>query len=252
MNVAFDRPASRAAVHEWSEAKKAERGYMRELRKIARHIGEFLNIVETEGDVAAAEATLQKYSQIIEPWAKARARVMVADIARRNDKVWRRISAEMGQTLRQELRSPEPIADRFHALMDEQVVLIKSLPIEAAQRVHNLVERGVIEGRRFTDIIPLIRQGGEVSKSRAELIARTETGRVISNLLQARAEQIDSTSYVWRTMRDAAVRPSHRALEGEVFRWDSPPVCDPPNHRAHPGAIWNCRCYAEPIIPLDL
>ena len=246
MNFAFDRPASRAAVHEWAEAKRAERQYMIQLRKIARHIGEFLNIVQTEGDVAAAEATLQKYSQIIEPWAKARARVMVADIARRNDKVWRRISAEMGQTLRQELRSPEPIADRFHALMDEQVVSIKSLPIEAAQRVHNLVERGVIEGRRFTDIIPLIRQGGEVSKSRAELIARTETGRVISNLLQARAEQIGSDGYHWETMKDAAVRPSHRAMQGKFVAWSDPPTLD--GLTGHAGALPNCRCFANPQL----
>ncbi len=245
MNVALDRPASRAAIREWSEAKRAERQYMIQLRKIARHIGEFLNIVETEGDVAAAEATLQKYSQIIEPWAKARARVMVADIARRNDKVWRRISAEMGQSFRA-LFGSQDIGERFHELQAEQVTLIKSLPLEAAQRVHEVVEKGVIEGRRFSDLVPIIREGGQVSLSRATLIARTETGRVVSNLLQTRAEHVGSDGYRWETMKDAAVRPSHRAMQGKFVAWSDPPTLD--GLTGHAGALPNCRCFANPQL----
>lgn len=241
--------APRAAVHEWAEAKKAERQYAIQLRKIAKQIGEFLSHLTDESDAATAEATLAKYAELITPWAKARARSMVAEIARRNDKQWRRVSTEMGQSFRA-LFGSQDIGARFHELMDEQVVLIKSLPIEAAERVHDLVTRGVIEGRRFTDIAPMIRQGGKVSRSRATLIARTETGRVVTALAQARAEHVDSEGYVWRTMRDASVRPSHRVMEGKFVAWADPPTLD--NLTGHAGALPNCRCFVEPIIPLNL
>ncbi len=51
-----------------------------------------------------------------------------------------------------------------------------------------------------------------------------------------------TTHYIWRTQRDNKVRPSHRANEGKIFSWDSPPPT------GHPGEAPNCRCYAEPHI----
>lgn len=44
--------------------------------------------------------------------------------------------------------------------------------------------------------------------------------------------------YIWRTMGDTRVRPSHAALNGTVRRWDDSP---------DPGEEINCRCWAEPL-----
>ena len=55
---------------------------------------------------------------------------------------------------------------------------------------------------------------------------------------------------MWRTVGDNRVRETHRELNGQSFRWDEPPECDP-GHHALPGGIWNCRCWAEPVIPDD-
>ncbi len=47
--------------------------------------------------------------------------------------------------------------------------------------------------------------------------------------------------YVWHTMRDEHVRPSHAANDGKLFRMDTPPP-----GTGHPGEDPGCRCWAVP------
>lgn len=129
----------------------------------------------------------------------------------------------------------------------EQVALIKSLPIEAAQRVHALTIEGLENGTRAAEIAKEIRRSGEVSESRANLIARTEVSRTASALTQARAQHIGSEGYIWRTSGDSDVRHSHAQMNGRFVRWDSPPTLD--GMTGHAGEYPNCRCYPEPVIP---
>ena len=46
--------------------------------------------------------------------------------------------------------------------------------------------------------------------------------------------------YVWQTQHDKKVRPSHRANDGHLFDWSSPP------DTGHPGPEYRCRCQAIP------
>jgi SPP1 gp7 family putative phage head morphogenesis protein len=128
----------------------------------------------------------------------------------------------------------------------EQVHLITSLPREAADRVHKLTIQGLTSGRRASEIAMEIAKSGDVTKSRALLIAQTEVSRTATALTQARAEYVGSVSYVWRTSRDAAVRPSHRRMEGKIVRWDQPPTLD--GMVGHAGQFPRCRCFVEPIL----
>lgn len=45
--------------------------------------------------------------------------------------------------------------------------------------------------------------------------------------------------YIWKTMKDEAVRDSHMAREGKIFSWYKRP------EDGHPGEAYNCRCHAE-------
>jgi uncharacterized protein with gpF-like domain len=51
-------------------------------------------------------------------------------------------------------------------------------------------------------------------------------------------------------MGDADVRESHAEVDGEVFNWNNPPTLSD-GETTHPGEIYNCRCYAEPVLPED-
>jgi SPP1 gp7 family putative phage head morphogenesis protein len=242
--------APKRAREEWAAARRAEGQYSIQLRKIARHVGHLIRgfDLDNEYDASLLSEALQRYATLLTPWAKSAGRRMIAEVSARSDEQWRKVAKEMGANFKELFGSDDQIGVRYRQLQAEQVELITSIPRDAALRVHELIRNGVLEGKRFTEIVPAIQRGGEVSKSKANTIARTETGRVVTNLTQARSESVGSEGYQWATVRDAAVRPSHKALEGAFIRWDSPPTLD--GITAHAGAGINCRCYPIPLIPM--
>lgn len=189
---------------------------------------------------------LAKYAQVLEPWAAATAGRMLADVNQRDQAAWLEHAQELSAGMRQTIRST-PTGALFQQLLADQVALIKSLPLEAAQRVHELTIAGLEDSTRAKEIAAEIRRTGEVTASRATLIARTEVARTASKLTEARAEHVGSVEYVWRTAGDGAVRKSHKEMAGKVVRWDAPPTLDGLTGNA--GCLPNCRCWPEPILP---
>ncbi|WP_448952141.1 phage minor head protein [Labrys neptuniae] len=231
------------------KARKLEIQYATQLRKVARHVHDIVQAFEP-GDfsiIGRMRAALERYGRALTPWAEAVAGRMIAETDASEKKAWASMSQQIGRDLSGLIRNA-PVGERTRQLQAEQVTLITSLPIEAAERVHRLAVEAVENGSRGKAIVEEIMRTGEVTIGRANTIARTETSRVHTILRQSRAQAIGSTHFIWRTSRDANVRPTHRALEGKAFRWDEPPECDPGYH-ALPGAIWNCRCWPEAILP---
>ncbi|WP_419687390.1 phage minor head protein [Burkholderia theae] len=207
------------------------------------------------GDPAYAptiEQLLRRYAEALTPWAEATAARMLDDLNRRDEQAWMQHAADMSRALRDELRRA-PTGETMRELMAEQVGLIRSIPLEAAERVHRLTIEALEDSTRAAAISKEIQRSGEVAKSRADLIARTEVSRAATSLTEARALAVGSTHYIWRTSGDSDVRAGHRAMEGKVCAWDDPPEVDENGRvmRFHPGQIWNCRCWAEPIISED-
>lgn len=235
------------------KTKAIQAKYERDLRQIGREVGRIINQFPPLDAAALPKLTaaLNKYAKTIQPWAEATGAKMVADVEHQDKRAWREASKDLSIGIRTELANFSPIGRVVRSKLREQVDLITSLPIDAAKRVQKLTLEAMVDSRRSSEIAKEIMRSGEVTASRATLIARTEVGRTSTALTEARAESIGSTHFIWRTVGDSDVRKSHRRLEGKVFRWDSPPECDP-GHHALPGAIWNCRCYPEPIIPKQL
>lgn len=160
---------------------------------------------------------------------------------------WADLASEMSRELRKEIQTA-PTGQLFQALLNEQVTLIKSIPLDAAQRVHDLTIKGLEDSTRASEIAKEIERSGEVATSRANLIARTEVARTASTLTQSRAEHVGSEGYIWRTSGDSDVRHSHKQMNGKFVRWDSPPTLSD-GTTTHAGQIYNCRCYPEPVLP---
>lgn len=229
---------------------RAERIYRQSLTVLAEHVGKIITGVEINDPIGSMrlQDMLRRYADALIPWAEATAMRMIAEVNQRDIDSWQVIASEMSEEMRREIISA-PTGQRMQKLMREQVSLIRSIPLDAAQRVHDLSIKALEDGSRFKEIAEAIYNSGEVAKSSATLIARTEVSRTAANLTQARAEHVGSTHYLWMTSKDADVRSDHRALAGNVFAWDSPPVADRRSGaRAHPGCIYNCRCWAKPII----
>ncbi|MCP1120101.1 phage head morphogenesis protein [Robbsia andropogonis] len=225
--------------------------YGRKLRKIAEHVGTVINGFPPgiPSSAPTIEQLLNAYADLLRDWATNTASAMLMDVALRDEKSWMTHAKDLSVGLRKEIRNA-PTGQVMRQLLSEQVVLIQSIPREAALRVHQLTLEGIADSTRASEIAREIMRSGEVAKSRALTIARTEVSRTAATLTQARAQSIGSDSYIWRTSGDSDVRSDHRALNGKVFQWSNPPIADERSGaRAHPGCIYNCRCYAEPILP---
>lgn len=216
--------------------------YEQSLRKIARNIGDITNAMGTapQTDPQPLIDVLNRYANTLEPWAESIAQRMVADAERSNSRQWKAYAATMGRELRHEIENTDT-GKAMRDLMNYQVTLIKSLPLEAAQRVQRIASESLITGARFDELRDELMKTGEVTKSRATLIARTETSRVSAILTQVRAQAVGSPGYIWRSHHDARTRPSHHKMNGKFVAWDGPPTLD--GLTGHAGCVPNCRCY---------
>jgi SPP1 gp7 family putative phage head morphogenesis protein len=249
-DIRLTKAQRRAESKHFSKVRTAERWYSIQLRKIARHVGEIIKHFKI-GDptvVPEVQSVLRSYAQIITPWAKATGERMVAEVSRRDELAWKRTAQRMSRDLHKEI-ADAPIGEIVRQLQNDQVHLITSIPLEAAQRVQELTQEYVLGGKRYDELIPMIINTTGVTLSRATLIARTETAKAASSLVQARALHIGSDSYIWHSVQDIYVRKTHRNLNGTIHKWSDPPIAEDNGDRHHPGNFPNCRCFAEPVIP---
>ncbi|HAG1941393.1 TPA: phage head morphogenesis protein [Salmonella enterica] len=233
------------------QSRQAEIRYRTSLRQIARAVGDIVNghYDGSNDSVTEIMEALERYSEIITPWATKVAENFTADIVRKNDEQWRKHSKTISRELRN-LVSNAPPGQVMKSIVAEQVKYIKSLPLEAADRVYDIQNRAieaVVTGGIAEHFAKEIAASGDIAKSRADLIARTELGRATGALDQARALSIGSNGYIWRTAEDGDVRHSHREMEGKFVEWGRPPTLD--GMTGHAGELPNCRCYKEIVFP---
>ena len=238
-----------------TKTSRAERQYAKALKSVARQTGALIAAFEAgNGETLSALMQLLKaYADAIKPWARVTSERMMREVNHQDLKSWNELGEAISEQIHYEIKST-PLGDRVRQLLNEQVPLIQSIPLEAAKRVQELTLRGLENSSRGEEVVREIMRSTQVSESRAKLIANTEVARTAAVFAQARAEQAGSKQYVWRTMRDGSVRDGHRAMEGRVCEWANPPAVDEGGGRImhhHPGMIWRCRCYAEAVFPDD-
>ncbi|EEW2300458.1 TPA: phage head morphogenesis protein [Escherichia coli] len=231
--------------------RQAEIRYRTSLRRIARAVGDIVNgrYDGSNDSITEIIEALERYSEIITPWATKVAENFTADLTQQNEKVWRQHSKNISRELRNLVESA-PVGQVMQSIIAEQVKYIKSLPLEAADRVYDIQNRAIeaaVTGGRAEHFAKEIAASGDIAKSRAALIARTELGRATGALDQARALSIGSNGYIWRTAEDGDVRHSHREMEGKFVEWGKPPTLD--GMTGHAGEFPNCRCYKEIVFP---
>ena len=225
--------------------------YERALRGIAREVGRIIKGIASDDPLAPQVESqvfsyMNAYSELLGPWALHLCNNVFTMADNADRFAWQQHTKNMSLALRKELNNA-PTGDVVRNIMGENVKLIKSIPLEAAKRVHKLIQANMMQSERSTEIAKKIMETEYVTKNRATLIARTEVSKASTALTQARATYVGSDGYIWRTSGDLIVRPSHKAMSGKFVRWDSPPTLD--NMMGAAGSFPNCRCWCDVVLP---
>ncbi len=261
--LTFD--AAKTIKGKFKPSAAAERQFYKQLKKVAQVSGHIVEQHVAPGakltDEKRMQDELKRYSEKLTPWAERQAARLLEQVQKSNKRAYTNKSKAIGGALRLGVAEKE-VGDVALRLLNEQVGLIKSIPLEAGLRAQKIAFEAVLTGTRAEanadTIAELEKQLGlstEVATSRALLIARTETARSNAVINQSRAEAVGSGQYRWHNSGDGNVRESHlylkgKKLQGQIFSWDSPPTLDD-GMTGHPGTFPNCRCFAEPIFDIE-
>lgn len=232
----------------WLKSRRVELKYSRGLQRVAQEIGRLIGAydVHNPADLERLRLALFRYSKILEPWAQRTVAFTVNAIDSQDLATWRKESDFLSRQLREQLTAA-PIAGELARFRRENVELIKSLPLKAAERVQKLaLEAVTATGERADEIADEIKRSHKVAQSRAILIARTEVARTSAGITMTRAKHVGATHYRWQTARDGDVRPSHKAMQGKIVAFNDPPELD--GMTGHAGMFPNCRCWIEPLV----
>ena len=165
------------------------------------------------------------------------------------------IKNSVGLDLNRIVSTPE-LNDALNMAIINNTALIKSIKDEYKDNVSKLLRDNVFNGERPTNIVTQIKDIGGVSKSKAKFVARDQTAKINSDLVEIRAKAIGSDTYYWSGSMDERERPSHKVMEGMLCKWSDPTVYSDDdgatwNKRSaiggvelHAGRDYNCRCVS--------
>lgn len=164
------------------------------------------------------------------------------------------------------------LAEQSRAFVRVNTRQITSLNETSIDRIERVVSEGIRFGRRGTDVARSItdelrREANralreltpnpspdtidlaaqvfrelEIAENRAEFIARDQIAKANADLSRSRQEANGVTKFVWRTLGDERVRPTHVNRDGVTYSWEFG------SSGLYPGQDPNCRCYAEAVL----
>jgi SPP1 gp7 family putative phage head morphogenesis protein len=230
---------------------------------IGNLIRRFLPDDVTPASVLRAFANLINNADVLEAMARPIATRMVTMTKAANARSWREAASqasrgrEIYEALQHEMETG--VGRRVHELVAENAKLISSIPEAIREEVDHEIARLQLQGLRPEVVADYLRKRvPQITRSRAALIARTETGKAATALTRARSEDLNINWFQWITSKDGRVRKSHRLMEKVLVAWDDLPNPETLAHEGNdhgpygPGGIWNCRCDALPVTSLDV
>ncbi len=143
--------------------------------------------------------------------------------------------------------------------ISENILKIKSIPAETLSNMQKIILGSYLKGSSIRDIQKEIQAQYNVSKRKAQLLARDQVSTLNAQITKIQQQDAGCTKYRWSTSKDSRVRDCHRALDGKIFSWDNPPEMwyetkkgrVYTGRRCHPGEDFMCRCCAIPIFDFE-
>lgn len=203
-------------------------------------------------DVSAAlEKRIAEYGldQKVEQIAKMAKSVSIRE--------WKRaVKDTLGIDLLDDYYKGEFFEEAIRRWIAENVLLIKSIPNETLGNMREIILGSYLKGSSIRDIQKAIQETYNVSKRKAQLLARDQVATLNAQLAKAQQTDAGCSKYRWSTSKDSRVRDCHKALDGKTFSWNDPPEMwyetkqgrVYTGRRCHPGEDYCCRCVAIPVF----
>lgn len=116
-------------------------------------------------------------------------------------------------------------------------------------RMRTEVEQMAVVGKSVKSISEYIQKEFGIGQRHAKFLARNESAIATTSYLVSKYEREGFTHFKWHTIIDGRERELHKKLNGQVFRFDDPPIIDErTGQRGLPSQTYNCRCTFSPII----
>ena len=147
--------------------------------------------------------------------------------------------------------------------VSENVRLIKTIPEKMLTQVENIVYEATRTGVSYKELSKQLFESFDISRKRANIIARDQINKLNGNLTRARNLELGIKEYKWSTSKDERVRHSHEVLDGKTCSWEDSNVYKSVDNSeswlkrssikatlSHPSQDVLCRCSSIPIIEL--
>lgn len=267
---------------QWAESKMRaiENRRLKELQKIVREsMPEILAIAAEEQKTGSDSIRHDGYSDMVRR-IQNRFRIMrdrlsrrlktdplerdvrrCADYTdRRQLKEWQRsVRATLGVDIHDDFFLGERYDLMLKRWVEQNVSFITSIESDCFDDMENVIIEGFAKGRTPAAISNEIQRRFDVTKSKANLLARDQVGTLSANLTRTRQESAGVEEYIWSSSGDERVRECHRELDGQKFRYDDPPAMwymtkhgkVYSGRHCNPGEDYQCRCVAKPVFNFD-
>lgn len=205
--------------------------------------------------ILSSAAKLQE-SEAYTEFAKQFAKELAKKGLRQQRGIWRKFYQAARRS--HYVALPKTFTEYENEVMQTAIInnfqMIKSIPQEVVKIMEHKYATTLIEevakGKLSRGAFE--RQLKSHGHKNAKLIARTETAKLQTAILQGRAQNLGSVAYEWRASHDRRTRPSHRDMDGVIVFWRQgmeKPNLD--NMVGNAGEFPNCRCTPQPIIDED-
>ena len=245
----------------WKTSKRLERNYEKILKVIQN---QFFQAISNKNNANEMINMLKVISRqhSFETYCQEIALKMVTSVYQKTEGNWRKAAEQntKGREIYEALKKEKQnvlMENVIQKLIEQNAYFIKTLPLDIASDITKYIEKETTKGRRAEELVQEIKiKFPEKTKANAKCIARTEVSKAQSALTRTRAELLNIQWYIWRTSQDERVRNTHKHMEGVLVSWKDPPSPEQLSKskyqygKYHAGEIFNCRCYAEPIVDI--
>ncbi|WP_167336743.1 phage minor head protein [Xenorhabdus khoisanae] len=194
----------------------------------------------------AVDYLLDKWNTKLDTLSQTVAKEFVDKTVGNFDTRFTTLLRQHGFTVR--MQNSEQTLNSLRAVMGENVGLIKSIGIEYLGKVQQHVWQSVTSGYDLALLTQNLQHDFDVTRNRAELIARDQSSKAHAVIEQSRRKELGITQAIWiHSHAGKQPRPSHLTAHGKTFDIEKGFYLD--GEWVLPGQAINCRCGSKAIMP---